>query len=84
MYKMSVTYNAADTSRDPDDIVQVYEGFYSTKEKLLQDVKDYILKHFVNTHLANTATLSNIEDFQIMDPVSWGKVLKVTKIKVED
>ena len=42
MYKMSVTYNAADTSRDPDDIVLVCEKFYQTKERLLKGIKEYI------------------------------------------
>lgn len=32
MYKMRVTYNAADTSRDPDDIVLVCENFTEQKK----------------------------------------------------
>lgn len=84
MYKMNVTYNAADTSRDPDDIVLVCEKFYQTKEELLKGVKEYIQEHFYKKELAEEAKLDNIEDFAIMDWCSWGHVISVTKINMED
>lgn len=83
MYKMSVTYNAADTSRDPDDIVLVCEKFYQTKEGLLKGIKEYIQEHFYKKDLADCVTLENVHNFSVMDWVSWGKVIEVTKIHVE-
>lgn len=84
LYKMNVTYNAAETWRDPDNIVQVYESFYVTKESLLKGVKSYIQEHFCKKDLADVITLDELEDLSIIDLCSWGKQIKVTKIKVED
>ena len=84
MYKMSVTYNAADTSRDPDDIVLVCEKFYRTKEGLLKGIKEYIQEHFYKKDLADEIKLDKIEDFVVMDWCSWGEVITVTKVNKED
>lgn len=84
MYKMSVTYNAADTSWDPVDIVLVCEKFYQTKEALLKGIKEYIQEHFYNKELSEEVILQNVEDFYTMDTCSWGEQIKVTKINMED
>lgn len=79
IFQIKVWYNAAETSRDADDICTIDEKYFSNVNSAIEYMKKYVEESFCN------AGCFRIVDGLLIcsDICSWGRIIELKRIEVE-
>ena len=79
IFQIKVWYNAAEISRDADDICTIDEKYFSNVNSAIEYMKKYVEKSFCN------AGCFRIVDGLLIcsDICSWGRIIELKRIEVE-
>ena len=79
IFQIKVWYNAAETSRDADDVHTIDEKYFSNVNLAVEYMKKYVEESFCNA-----------DRFRVIDGLlicsdicSWGRIIELKRIEVE-
>ena len=79
IFQIKVWYNAAETSRDEDDICTIDEKYFSNVNSAIEYMKKYVEESF-----CNAGRFRIIDGLLICSDIcSWGRIIELKRIEVE-
>ena len=78
MFKVKIWYNAAETSRDADNICVLEEKYFSKSTSAVEYMKKYIKENFINADAVRIIDKALI----CSDITSWGRNITVNKVDI--